>query len=52
MRETVLEQLKELSPTGVLELPDERDIYFYENNTPWDNRLEQLKKVIVTKRDC
>lgn len=48
-RETVLEQLKELSPTGVLELPDERDIYFYENNTPWDNRLEQLKKVIVTK---
>lgn len=49
-RKIILEKLEKLSPTGELELPGERDIYFYNNNTPWDNRIEMLKKVIIKKR--
>lgn len=48
-KKEILEHLKQLSPKGELEFPDERDIYFYHNNTPWDNRLELLKKEIREK---
>lgn len=48
-RTDVLDQLKDLTSNGVLEMPDERDVFFYNTNTPWDDRIEMLKEKIVKK---
>lgn len=41
--------LRKLSPTKKLENTTERDVYFYDLCTPWDERIEQVKKKICAK---
>lgn len=48
-RMNIEELLEELSPEGILESSTERDTYFYDLCTPWDERIEQVKRKICKK---
>lgn len=43
------DRLLELSPEGKLESPTDRDVFFYDLCTPWDERIEQVKSKICQK---
>ena len=48
-RDSIMTKLEALAPDGELEMPTNRDIFFYRTCTPWDSRIESLKSKIKKK---
>lgn len=48
-RMNIEQLLAGISPEGTLESSTERDVFFYDLCTPWDERIEQVKQKICQK---